>query len=438
MSLKKFLLSKEQDERLINIKNIGLALVCFYIFTSFVAVDLGISSKINSIALLFMLLWTILYVVRAWVNKEMPISGYTGWYLVFMAVAFIMMINSPSHDIFSGEFYYMMVSLCVTFSMLVFVNDKISFKLVAYTFIISGAILVFMVYAKGMLSGNADDRLGDEIMGNANSFAWMMMLSAMFGIWILVYETGKKSFQMPIFQKLRWLIKVCLAVAVLLCLYALILSGGRKYFLIPFVFCYILLVFRKDKKGKTHFWLYTAISVGVIAIVYLLIMHVKPLYDAIGVRIEGFIQGLLGIGEYDDSSYLRKVMREYAFSMWTKSPLFGYGLDSFKYYNVALTDRFFYSHCNYTELLFSGGIVLFAVYYFIFYRIGKNAIKAKNVVDNKYRSFAIGTLVCILLFDYFGVSSSAMIMQLIIALSYRVLSFKDNKPNEIVQGGKNE
>ena len=417
-----------QKQRMLNekkqhiLQNVGLALVCLYIFTCFVAVDIVVSSTFNSITLVLLLGWALLCLVRSWTTKKLPLSGYTAWYAVFMVISFVSMLYSKEQSIFSGQFYLMLVSFCVTFAILMFIRNEFSFKILAYTFIISGMILVFILYAKGLLSGTVSDRLGTDFMGNANNFAHFMMIASMFGLWLIVYESDKKSFNSELFQKGYIVIKIALLGAVLLCLYSLILSGGRKYFVLPFVFLYVLLIFKKDKKGKTHFWLYTAIAIVLVVVAYLLIMKVETLYNAIGKRIESFIQGLTGKGEYDGSSAIRSTMREYALSMWIQNPIFGYGFDSFKYYNLTETGYFYYSHCNYTEMLFNGGIILFVAYYWIYYYLFKKTIRSKNI-DSKYKSFVIAVLVCGLLFDLFGISYSILTVQIVNAIAFRASSF---------------
>lgn len=430
MTLKQFLLN-DNKRKYFNVQNIGLALVCLYIFTCFVAVDIVVSSRFNSITLVLMLGWALLCLVRSWATKKLPLSGYTAWYAVFMVISFVSMLYSKEQSIFSGQFYLMLVSFCVTFAILIFVNNAFSFKTIAYAFIISATVLVVLLYAKGLLSGTESDRLGQDFMGNSNNFAWMMMIATMLGMWLLIYESGKASFKWEVFKKCYLLVKIALIGAILLCLYALMLSGGRKYFVLPFVFLYVLLILKKDKKGKTHFWLYTAIAIVLVVVAYLLIMKVETLYNAIGKRIESFIQGFTGKGEYDGSSAIRSTMREYALSMWIQNPIFGYGFDSFKYYNLTHTGHFYYSHCNYTEMLFNGGIVLFVAYYWIYFLLIRKMRRAQNV-NSKYKAFAVGTVVITLLFDLLGISYSVLVMQLVLALSYRALDL-NNESSEIVE-----
>lgn len=425
MALKQLLINDGKRKGLLNMQNIGLALVCLYIFTTFVAVDIVISSIFKSIALILMLCWTMFYIIRSWLKKEFPLSGYTAWYIVFIAISFITILYSQEYNILSGQFYLMLVNFCVTFSILVFIKNGFHFKAIAYSFIVSATILVIMLYAEGLLSGTVANRLGQDLMGNANIFAHVMMTGVMLGIWTLVYGSSRDSFKSKYLIKYFWLVKIILVTSIILCMYALILSGGRKYFVLPFLFLYILLIFKKDKNGNTHFWFYTIFAMIMVIIAYFLVMNVEPLYNAIGKRIETFLQGLLGTGDYDGSSAIRSTMRDYAMSMWLKNPIFGYGFDSFKYYNLTETGYFYYSHCNFTEMLFNGGVILFVAYYWIYYYIFKSSIKARSIPE-KYRSFAIATVICSLLFDLLGISYSMLPAQIMLALAYKVLSFKSN------------
>ena len=426
------LLTDNKYKRLLNIQTIGLILVCVYILTTFIASDVGINSRFNTIALVLMLGWAILSIIFSWKKREFPLTGYTAWYIVFMLISFVGVFYAPKQDILDNAFYYVLVSFCVTFAITTFVNSKFSFKIFGYTYVISAVLLIGILYLQGLLKGTSADRLGEDFMGNANSFAWMMMIATMFAMWLLVYESGKDSFKWVFLKKLYLLAKLALIGAILACLYALILSGGRKYFVLPFLFLYILLVMRKDKNGNTHFWRYTIIAVVSLAVIYVLVMNVEVLYNAIGIRIKAFVEGLLGIDDYDGSSAIRAQMSEYAFEMWAGNPIFGYGFDSFKYYNVNLTGHFYYSHCNYTELLFSGGIVLFVVYYGFIAFVLKKAITAKNV-NCKYRAFSTAVIICTLLFDYLGISFNTLIMQTFIALAYSVLSFEEPIKGQLLE-----
>ena len=159
-----------------------------------------------------------------------------------------------------------------------------------------------------------------------------------------------------------------------------------------------------------------------------LIMKVPVFYQTIGYRMESYILGIQGIEEQGASAAIREKMRNMAITKWWNKPLFGYGFDSFKHYNITVTGHKFYSHCNYTELLYNGGIFYFLSYYWIYWSLYKKALLNKYG-QLKYRAFAAGVMVCFLIFDYGCVSYSMAFVQIMVALSLRVLDFKEQSPD---------
>jgi O-antigen ligase len=139
---------------------------------------------------------------------------------------------------------------------------------------------------------------------------------------------------------------------------------------------------KKDKKGRNHFIFYSVLIFAIVALVYYLIMNVEVLYNGIGIRLEQLISGVSGTGEFDSSAEIRVKLRNIAFEKWTDSPVYGYGFDSFKYYSKAVTGRFYYSHCNYTELLYNGGIIGIIVYYSFYFIMLRRAIIDKKIPLN--------------------------------------------------------
>ena len=205
---------------------------------------------------------------------------------------------------------------------------------------------------------------------------------------------------------------------------ALIFSGGRKFFIIPFVFLYIMLVLKTDKNGRKHFVKYTSLVLAFGVICYFLIMNIPVFYNAIGIRMQGAINGLLGEGEQDSSSLIRDKMRLLAIKGWIESPFMGYGFDSFKYLALKELNKFYYSHCNYTELLYNGGIFYFLLYYAIYAKLILDVL-AKNKGTQKYRAFALGVAICFLIFDFAGVTYESFPTQLMLAMAISGLNIKE-------------
>ena len=203
---------------------------------------------------------------------------------------------------------------------------------------------------------------------------------------------------------------------ILLDMYSLALSGGRKFFIVPFIFLYILLMFRKDKNGKRHMVAYTLLFAVIFGVVWWVIMNVPFFYEAIGVRMQGLVDNVQGVGG-DGSAEIRERMREIAINKWLERPFIGYGFDSFKYLAQQEVGHFYYSHCNYTELLYSGGIFYFILYYLIFAIIAKNSLQ-NRALPNMYKAFSIGVVISLFIFDYGAVSYNGTPQIVFIMMAY--------------------
>ena len=194
--------------------------------------------------------------------------------------------------------------------------------------------------------------------------------------------------------------------------------------MIPFIFLYILLICKRNSKGRKNIILYTIIFAIVGAMAFNFIMKTPVLYNAIGVRLESLIEGQEDESKLDSSARNREIMRNDAIEQWWEKPFFGYGFDSYKYRAQVVTGHFHYSHCNYTEMLYNGGIVMLIAYYWIFYKIIRDFCKKKNV-EQKYRAFAIAVALCFIIFDYGAVSYSLSYVQIMLAMALKGLSFSD-------------
>ena len=183
---------------------------------------------------------------------------------------------------------------------------------------------------------------------------------------------------------------------------------------------------KNDKNGKKHIIKYTVLIATLVIFAMWVVMNVPTFYETIGYRIESYINGVTGAAEQGASAAIRDEMRKIAMARWLESPIFGYGFDSFKYYNITATGNFFYSHCNYTEMLYSGGIIYLIVYYSVFCIILKKAFTSKTALL-KYRAFAIGVALSFLVFDYGCVSYSMAPIQIMLAMSLHTLAFKNNE-----------
>lgn len=386
---------------------IGAIAMYLYVFTNYVAQDIIISSYVNSV-FLYTFLGLVLF-KTCLTFRELPrMSRFTLWYILFAIFSFIVMLYSPEFKLFDGAFYGILITLALIYSFQLYVTSENGFRCLAWCYSASGFATILMLLVTGNFHGDAGDRLGQTTFGNANIFASLMMVAAMYTLWLVVYTKGLQ--------------RILPALFFLADIYALALSGGRKFFVIPFIFLYFLFLFKRDRRGRIHVVRVTLIFAALGLAVLIAIMKVPVLYNSIGVRVEGLIRNFLGSGK-EYSAMIRRDLRQAAMEEWKKSPLFGYGLDSFKYFARDNLDHFYYSHCNYTELLYSGGIAYFALYYAMFAKILIEAFRKKTLASS-FRAFAITVPICLFIFDYGAVSFNTPHNLVMLMLACKCLTFE--------------
>ena len=390
----------------ININSVGLFLFYCYIASTYLAQDTIFPSSINSLFLYLFLGWGILHFI---LYRKIKICIISKWQIVFIAICLLTMIYSPTKQVVTGQFY----SLLVVFILVLFFA-QIEFKKefifqIGYVYAISAAFLdVWLLF-----SGNIHDttgRLGNELLGNANILASLIMTSSIYITFLLVY--GEKV-------KLK---KIFLIFTLLLNYYVMFLSGGRKFIFVPIVSLYVLLLYKTDSIGRRHMMRYSIIIVSAIFAIYMIIMNIPIFYDSIGYRMDGLFNLFSGEGKVDFSSQERADMIDFGLSQWTKSPMWGYGFDSFKNYYGHRTGVFAYSHNNYVELLFDLGIIGFAIYYSFYIYIIKRVLLSKGIISNYARAFSAAVIVSFLIYEFGAVNYSSVASMIMIYLASQAVS----------------
>lgn len=395
----------------ITLDQIWFCLLLAYIATGYFANDVLLPSAISSLTLYAFLGFSVLMVI---VNGKIKKSPIITWEIACLILAFIAMLYSPEFSIFGGTYYSLIVNFILVFILTQMDIDQKRLDTVFSTYTFSGAGLIAILFVTGNLSDESG-RLGQELTGNANILAMMLMVSSIYGLWMCIMS-----------KKASHRIAHIIAVAVIYI--GMFLSGGRKYIVVPIVFLFIVLMYKTDSNGRKHALKYTLI-VGVSAIaVYLLIMKVPAFYQSIGYRFEGFFALFDDSYEVDGSTDIRMTMIEGAFEKWLSSPIWGYGFDSFKFYNRdVLTGNFYYSHNNSTELLYNQGLIGFAAYYSFYVYLIYNAIKKR--ANHISKGFVIGSIVSSLLFEYFGVTYSSTQIQILLLMS--IIMLNTNETSEL-------
>lgn len=390
-------------------RSIGVALFCLYVFISSLANDMVLPSSIGSLTLYLFLGFSVFYIL---LNKKLKIDRMIKWMLVFIVFCIFTMLYSPEKGFLSDSEFYLLI---VNFILILFlsqydinIND---IKKISWAKVLSGGVLIFILFARGNLTGfSTSNRFGQDLFGNSNILASLLMQSALCAIWLFVYSENK------IIQKI--VLTLCLVALY----YGMFLSGGRKFIIIPPIFLYILLIFKRDSHGRKHLLKYTGVVIAIVIAVYYLIMNVPAFYAVIGERMESLFSFIrTGHSVSGQSAEIRATMIEIGFNRWLNSPIWGYGFDSFKYYNRLVTGHFYYSHNNYIELLYDLGIIGFAIYYWFYLKLFYVAWRGKNRYTPEIRAFVIGIVFSMLVFEYGAVNYTLTASQIMLLFACTLL-----------------
>lgn len=399
---------------IIDMNSIGIFLLYIYIFISYLANDVILPSVTNTYILYTFLGYSVLYI---FVKKKLIINLTVKWLALVMLFSLLSMIYSPEQRVFGGTYYYLIVNFILVLLLSQYIITSQTIERIGWIYTISAFALVFFLLATGnIFDTSATGRLGQELMGNANILATMLMSSTLYTVWLLVYQNNKKG------NKLFLLL--CLIVEYI----GMFLSGGRKYIVVPIVFLYILLLFKQDKNGKKHIIKYTMIILVTVVIIWNLIMNVPVFYEIIGSRMESFYAFLGGdVSHADHSSKIRKQMITMGITEWVKSPVWGYGFDSFKYYNRSVTGNFYYSHNNFVEMLYNTGIIGFVLYYWYYAKLFFTAWKERNYIPLSARAFTIAMILSMLLYENGAINYTTTSTMIMLLLSSIMLTANDEK-----------
>ncbi len=192
-------------------------------------------------------------------------------------------------------------------------------------------------------------------------------------------------------------------------------STGRKAVIIPLIFLFTLMVIRSRKNVLKL--ARNLISYGILAVfVFYLSYNIPALYDLFGNRLEGLINSFLSNGSgVDESTLIRNSMIGYGLDMFLNRPIFGYGMDTFK----SISNFGVYSHNNYIESLFSGGIIFFLLYYSIHFAT-INSLSNCLKKEIPYADFFLAFIFAQLFFDWGSISYFIYITNILLCMATSV------------------
>lgn len=380
-------------KRKFRFSSLAFVTLLFYIATNVLGYIEFIPTTLISLSLYG---FVALSVVTIAIYKKPKFSEKYIWFVVFVGLCGFSCIYSVSRSASLTATFSMAKVLVFSFMMYNIVDCKERLEKVLMTNSISTTFLILYLIYTGELFVK-DERLGNTLMGNANILATLLMFAAFSSVYFVSFSEKRLG-------------KVIFAASFLLQLFALSLTGSRKFFILPLLLLCSMIVLNSPKRKNRHFIFKFIVAIIVFAGVFWLIFNVDFFYNYIGYRMETLFNFLRGEGEVDASTLVRQVLIDQAIALWKQSPIIGNGLDTFK----IMSSYGVYSHNNYVELLCNLGIVGVVVYYsyFLYLIIKISKIKTRNSI--KWYWFII--VVCMAIFDVGGVSYNIFQIHIMLVL----------------------
>lgn len=390
-----YLQGADATNRKQKIWDIGMVLLGLYVLFNYIAQETLLPPAIHSLVMYAFIAWTAFGIL---VKGKVQLNGYTLWYLLVIAFSAISMLWAEKAV--TGSLYAMFVALVLTFCVMNAVNSLDRLEACIMVFVIAADIMGIMLIATGQLTVEEGDRLGAEVTGNANSFSALLMVSSVFAAWFFVYKKG--------FQKY-----FCLA-SLIFQMFMMGLSGGRKTVIVVVV-CLLWFILMHDTSKSRKVAGNVLKAAVILALLYWAVMKIPVLYTSIGARFEELFTMLSGGESAVSSDTVRDEMVRMGLQKWLECPIWGYGLDTFKYYNREMTGHFYYAHNNYVELLYDLGLLGIVLYYSFYIYLFQKLRKLPHAV-REFKILGMGILFGLLIYDFGGISYYTVFIQIALCL----------------------
>ena len=256
------------------------------------------------------------------------------FFMTYMVVSYVWAVNKTLHFNQLVTQLQLMVLLVFTYFVM---RDGATIKDYLKAIYVSGfCMVVYALYKYGGVVAYIDameyGRMGGEI-ANENVFGILFGNAAICAAYYMLVE--KKPLHL---------------VSIVLFVFFALSSGSKKATLmvVAGIFCISAIHYGLKKFYKT-----ILISAAVAVVAWLVLQ--LPVFTVIRYRLESYFTGTGNT----TSDELRSRLITFGIEKFWQKPILGYGLNNFR--NFHITGQ--YSHNNYIEVLFSGGLVGFIMYY---------------------------------------------------------------------------
>lgn len=305
----------------------------------------GISgNRLSNLCLLALVLW---WGLKLWRRGYMLWSPLLSFGLAFVLLSFLSYLYSYAPE----DSFYKIKTLAIIFALALSLcqfaeTEARTDRLLSYFALIAPVTALYLL----MKSDVGSARWG-AVIGDANLVGNTMSLSVL----INVYLFGSA-------KKWHYLFFALFSTMLIL------LTGSRTAVLVLLPSLALYGRWEVRKRGWRWWQSLLALALGGLCLwaLYEAVFHIPLLYDMIGIRFESLLQIIGGQESVNNesSAYERWELIQRALAWFAESPLLGHGIGSVPSYNAGFSEMLKrFSHCNYTEILASLGVLGFAAYY---------------------------------------------------------------------------
>lgn len=232
-----------------------------------------------------------------------------------------------------------------------------------------------------------------------NEFTTPMALICIIAVY-LVYKKSKKRY----------------AIAYGVITLTLIISGSRKAIVVAILgLIFVSLLYKRNGSTLKKILIIT----GVVVAVYMSLMYIPVLYNAVGDIMQQMFDSLLGDNSSvtDPSLIGRAFFRKKAWEIFFDHPILGVGINNFSTVMEQINySQTLYAHNNFLELLADGGIIGFCMYYWIYIKeLLSSTLSYMHKSHTSPAVLVMSIFICLLIMEYGQITYYKISAQLIIA-----------------------
>ena len=289
-------------------------------------------------------------VLHLFIKRVVVFKKYYVWYLVFILLCFVLCVvanNSYAWSTLRQVLKNLLVCVCISIYL---DRDDRNIDCLIYDICIAGIATGFFLLF-GFLSTDFSNvnlkyagelRIGANLAGNNVNIIALYQCFSFSAILYNIKQSDNKKLRVILYSALLFVAGTTL------------FTGARKV-LIFYLITFALFSLKSNKRN-------IILVISSICIIYFLLMNIEPLYYLIGYKINIFGKNSSAYALYSESDINRVKYINKAWELFKESP-FGIGFGS------TIQKMGIYSHNNFLEILVSGGIIGFVVYYCIYLHI---------------------------------------------------------------------